>query len=347
METYIIMLYVGIVLLLIIGRMMESKNKTIKSIGMILILIPVMYLCYLAAGIQGVFMNYLFIIIAIRILIRIFIAFYKKIRNKKYKYETYKEIDYLNRDISTKYPPSIIGYLYNQQVGYKSLIADIMDLYARKIINIEKDNERYAIKRNLLDNSKIKNRAERYILDTLIEKEDDRKFSFQEWQKIVLDEYKQLDFTNNDKELNFIKIAIIAIICSSLGGIIEWTIVNSFGFVFIGCLIGLLVATMIISVWIQISQNSKSEDIFLNKKGKKELEKWIKLKNFLDNYTLIKERKIEEIELYESYIPYSVVLDSNANYKDTKFDFFDKDELKTILENKSIDNCLRKFGIEI
>ena len=40
---------------------------------------------------------------------------YKKIRNKIYLKETYNDSDFLNREISTQIPPSIVGYLFCQK----------------------------------------------------------------------------------------------------------------------------------------------------------------------------------------------------------------------------------------
>ena len=49
----------------------------------------------------------------------------------------------------------------------------------------------------------------------------------------------------------------------------------------------------------------------------------MKFKRFIQEYTLLKERSIEEIAIYESYIPYAIALDVNVQYKNTSFDIFD------------------------
>ena len=97
-----------------------SKNKKIKTVGFVLsvltIIIRFMWISWILA------MNpMLTIIIYIIILFGIFAFIYKKYRNFKYQRESYKDINYLNRDISTEYPPSIVGYLFHQKLRYKDL----------------------------------------------------------------------------------------------------------------------------------------------------------------------------------------------------------------------------------
>lgn len=79
--------------------------------------------------------------------------------------------------------------------------------------------------------------------------------------------------------------------------------------------------------------NSKnSKDILYTSKGKEEIKKCLKLKKFMQEYTLLKARKPEEISIYELYIPYAITLGVNNNYKNTIYDVFEKTELKNILQ---------------
>ena len=73
----------------------------------------------------------------------------------------------------------------------------------------------------------------------------------------------------------------------------------------------------------------------------------MKFKNFIKDYTLLKDRQMEEIAIYESYIPYAIVLDLNVQYKNTKFDIFDEEEFQSILNESDCANFLQSMGINV
>lgn len=275
-----------------------------------------------------------------------FIAFiYKKIRN----IETYKEFEYLNRDISTDMTPSTVSYLLNQKVGYKDLIADIMDLYAMKVINIEKQEDyTFRIQENVNGNvERVKSESQKYILNTLLDKNDDKVFNFTKWKTLVIEEYKSNSWTKNAKSEKTIETIAIAIILASsiIGGIVGWNMEKSKGNACVGVMIGFIISLFIMCFYIAFMEIQKENGIFLNKQGKKELKKWIELKKFMKDYTLLKDRNIEEIILYEKYIPYSIALGVNVTYRDTIFDIFDEEEFKSIIEDKSLEKYLDRYGI--
>ena len=130
--------YIAVLLIFAIAvALSRSKNKTNKTIGFGLIILGLIVFAYIRFGSVIVF-NPIFIILYIAILFGVIAFIYRKYRNLKYQKESYEDINYLNRELSTEYPPSIVGYLFNQKLRYKDLIADIMELYAQKIINISK-----------------------------------------------------------------------------------------------------------------------------------------------------------------------------------------------------------------
>ena len=273
------------------------------------------------------------------------IAFiYKKTRNRKYfKEDCYDEGGFLNREISTQIPPSIVGYLLSQKVKYKYLIADIMDLYAIKVINIKKQKDstlKIEFTKNK-NNKEITSKSQQYILDTLVDKDDERLFNYTEWKKLVIKEYKNNNWTKKIETANAIIITIIVLACSIIGGRI--TLNNGLGLV--GALGGFAISVLVICFYIAFIEIQKENGIFLNKEGKKELKKWLKLKKFMENYTLLKDRNMEEIVIYERYIPYAIALDVNVTYKDTLFDIFEEEEFYSIIKDKSIENVFERYGI--
>ena len=63
-----------------------------------------------------------------------------------------------------------------------------------------------------------------------------------------------------------------------------------------------------------------------------------KFKRFIKNYTLIKDRKIEEIIIYEKYIPYAMVLGINKEYNQKDIKQFVNAYMRLI--NINVDNYL-------
>ena len=87
--------------------------------------------------------------------------------------------------------------------------------------------------------------------------------------------------------------------------------------------------------------NSKDHtQLLLNSKGKEEFKKWMKFKKFMSEYTLIEDKNVEDVILYEKYIPYSIVLGINKNYKDTIFSVFDENVLDSVMEEIKNDNFI-------
>ena len=351
-----ILVFLGIIILSIIAYIcFDSQNKNIRLVGLILEFSVLFIFGYIQLG-SGLMLNPLFIIFYILVLFGIIMFIYKFYRNLKYKKESYSDINYLNRDISAEYPPSIVGYLFNNKLRYKDLIADIMELYAKKIIDISKTNinGKKTIRFYIIDKdyeTKIKTKSQIYIINTLINNKININFDFKNWKKLVLKEYKkrgfakQLDYYNG----RFMALIVlsITILCSVIGYI--YGIKNNIVLLslIIGILGGAFIGTMIAYYFISFIKNEQNTNIFLSTYGKNELKKWIKFKNFIKEYTLLKEKTFEDIIIYESYIPYAVALDINVKYKDTKFDIFTENEFKSITNENNIANFLQNMEIDV
>ena len=217
---------------------------------------------------------------------------YKKIRNKIYLKETYNDSDFLNREISTQIPPSIVGYLFCQKVKYKHLIADIMDLYAIKAINIKKQEDN-TLKIESIKNEnakKITSESQQYILNTLVDKEDDLLFNYTEWKKLVIKEYKNNNWTKKIETANAIIVTIIVLAYSIIGGIVGWNSEGgeNKGLASIGVLAGFVISIFVICFYIAFMELQKENGIFLNKEGKKRIKKVDKTKKFYGKLYFIK-----------------------------------------------------------
>ena len=77
----------------------NSKNKKVETFGFGLAVLSLIIYVWMEFG-AIIILNPIFIFIYITILFGIFAVLYKKYRNFKYQRESYKDINYLNRDIS-------------------------------------------------------------------------------------------------------------------------------------------------------------------------------------------------------------------------------------------------------
>lgn len=257
------------------------------------------------------------------------IIIYNKIRNLYYKYDSIKDIDSLAREINIEYNPSIIGYLNNQKLEIKDLSADILNLFARKIINIKKDEtDKYTVEKGDCYNKEINNlqESDKYIIEQIIINFSD--FDFELWSEKVKKQYKELDFTREINHISDKTFFIIILTTLVLGTIIINIFLNSILLSFtISAILGMAI-TFFMNAALQ-SKNNKN--IILTKEGKENLKKCFKLKRFMTEYTLLDDRKPEEISIYEEYIPYAVALGINKEYKKTIYGIFDREELKDII----------------
>ena len=334
----------------------NSKNKKVETFGFGLAVLSLIVYVWMEFG-AIIILNPIFIFIYITILFGIFAVLYKKYRNFKYQRESYKDINYLNRDISTEYPPSIVGYLFHQKLRYKDLIADIMELYVQKIITISKINEQGKTKINFYLQEKdykniVTSYSQIYIIQTLINDKQNVSFDFRMWKKYVLEEYKIRKFAKEQNEDKSKKILFGIIVCMTIiGGIMGWVFKGEIDFaimtIIIGMIGGAFLGTLVGSQFANFIKNSENTNGFLSSYGESELKKWMKFKKFIQEYTLLKERSIEEIAIYESYIPYAIALDVNVQYKNTQFDIFDEKEMESIVNESDSANFLQNMGITV
>lgn len=310
-----------------------TKKKRFLAIICLILMIPIevfpqgyKYMILINPGV--------FIGIAI-ILYGIYLKIHVKVRNKNYEIETYKDIDILNREVKFNYNPSIVGYLMNQELELRELSADILNLYAKKIINIKKDEKNhYNIEcgEKYEEYKQVLNSSDKYIIDKLLVNDLD-KFDFLEWKHNVKDEYEVLNLSKTKEYMSDKKFYTIVVTMVILGTIIFKILFNSIGW---GIIVSLLIALGFVLGYSTIYQNSDNKHLKLTQKGEEEIKKCIKLKRFMEEYTLLEDRTPEEICIYESYIPYAVALGVNKKYYGTIYEIFGKEELKDIIEDIDI-----------
>ena len=266
------------------------------------------------------------------------------LRNRKFQKNNYE----LNREIimNIKYNPSILGVLTDSEINCREILADIMNLYCKKVINVTKDKEEQRYKLELINSSIEITESDKYIIDTLVIKK--KRFVFSEWRELVLEQGKKLNFIRihhneklkNDKVLSdllkillpFAVFFIVIILIWLIASIITLSLLDglrmalqatwTFPFVIIG---GILISNFII----ERIETRMSLTIL----GVKELKKWMGFKTFIEEYTLINEKTVEDVIIYEKYIPYSLVLGIGKDYKKTIYQIFDEIDIKRLMKD--------------
>ena len=285
----------------------------------------------------------LFIFIVISVISDIILEVISRIMIKYKDIQSFKNIEELERNIDIKYSPAIASMLYDNRIEpQKDIIAIILNLNLKGSIILQKNTKnKYEIKFNkdFYDINSL-SPEEIYIYNWILGK---KKFNFVEWVNIIKSEYNKLNVT---KKLNYKKINIIEIIVMlffALLYVIEVTILqlyysDNIPVILIGVIIVPLAMIVTVMVLHKVLNNK-----MMNSMKNLEVEKWIKFKRFMSQYTLIKEKKPEEIIIYEKYLPYAMALNENKEYKTVWKDIIPKKQAKRImLHYKILENIFLK-----
>ena len=274
------------IIFLIDWKQIYSNNKTICMLQISLFLISVVY----------VIVNY--IISKINI--------YKiENKNKTLDYEYYREI--LDETSS-----GVLSFVYNKRINYKDiLISTLLKLEKEKIIKLDYNNSHIEI---LLNESNKLSEYEKYILNLLKFESKNEAIQFSTLKQIISNE----NFKINIRELikksskekgyyktnNFTSNIIVYII------LINFFV--TFFILFTEPIVGALCLfnTIILFLLCYIA----NKKIYIKtKQGKLLSDKLNGLKKFLTEYSIINERQIEEISVWDYYIIYAIIFDLKGN----------------------------------
>lgn len=291
---------------------------------------------------SGNFTNNLIVnilVVAVALIVTIIENFYiilifiviKIMRKREYKNQLSK-IDYKNegeyyRDILKGYSPFLLSYIDNFIFeGKRDIIATILNLQLKQVIKIENNTIIKLKEDNNLEES------EQYILDNVsngkIKIADTRELE----QKIVKDaqnkeliEIKESAKGKNDKPLkNKLIIAfiisififmILSAIATSINSDLLTTIVLIFGLIFCNPIFYIIL--FIIKYYLskaKIKRTNKGEEINTKLEG---------LKNYIQEYSKLKEKNANDILLWEEYLIYSVIFNINDNVIKEMDELFD------------------------
>lgn len=267
---------------------------------------------------------------------------YRKIRDTIIRVKTYENIEELVRDIDVTYSPAVLSYLMNQEIEpQKDFLATILNLYAKKAINIEKIDGRYLL--TPVEKSKLQlDSDEKYVYDIIV---NDEKINFIKWNKYIINEYNKYGF-GEKKSYDSVILAIISVLLTIPLAVFIYIklrigFMDNISAILLTILSGILIGPFIYAFGSLIVQLIVDSNIFLTDKGKKEIKKWMRFKKFIEDYSLIAEQPIESTKIWEKYIPYAMALDINKKYQQKEMKLFKQEELYDL--KQFID--LNKYGV--
>lgn len=238
------------------------------------------------------------------------------LREKKMK-KTAFNMEYF-RDFPASYGPEVLEYLLDKNVTEKSLSATILNLIYKKVLKVEKiDNKRkddYKLILQEYDESSL-TETEKIALNLIINEVGNSK-------EVVLSHIKEHcsslsnanrvmdlynDFVKTSKTLgkseNFFAktpgLVAFTVIFSLLGLILTF-ISFTLDLSWLGIIIIILMIALIIFV---VTRK------FYTKKGADDYAKWMAHKRFLEDFSRFNEKELPEVTLWDKYLVYAVVLD--------------------------------------
>lgn len=216
------------------------------------------------------------------------------------------------RELDNYYPPAIVSLLDNFNIEvYRDYTATILNLYLKKYIDIssfEDDIQFYKTEKN--DFSKLQNH-EMYVYNCILNKE---KFDEKEFKKNIYEDAEKSGLVKKKYSQAYqekiTKIMIIMLV-------IIYAFLLIYGTRWESKVCYIMLWVMIIPIlgyrkeiynFLKKQVKNMMSKYKLQDKGKKEKKVIKGFKNYINEYTLIKEKEIDYIQILERYIPYSLSL---------------------------------------
>ena len=272
------------------------------------------------------------VIIAVWLLISLII----NLKNK-HIIKTNKVKEIYVRDVDVEYSPAVLSLLLNNKIETsKDLPATLLNLCAKRIVKIEKTDEK--IKIIDLKNKKEVEKLpldEKYAYNMFLKGVTN--IAINEWKNIVEEEYKKHNFSvGKMAPLGLYLFGLYVI--TFIGILMYYTITGSgdIGKFFIWLLFGSFIASCEMVIIYEMKEiiaefanrNSKNEfrEIYTSK-GAREFSKWKKFERFILDFSIIKEREHESVTLWGKYLSYSIALGINKKCDKELYNKIEKEYL--------------------
>lgn len=246
------------------------------------------------------------------------------------KYLIIKKMDiaYI-REIPNKYSIPIIAYLFNRNINLYSIIkAMILKLQKLNLIIEKKENGKVSYIGQRNSNSDNLSISELYLYEWIINS-DKTNYSFKQFIEILSKELKESDLISQEEKFIKPKVILVAI------GLMIIPILNMLGYLsyeVYNTFIMILGAFAILFALISKFQPESLPEY--SKKGFMEHYKVLGFCRFLEDFTNLSKRNMEEHIIWKDYLEFAVLFNINNNYKlNDEFNLLTEEEVSSILED--------------
>ena len=220
--------------------------------------------------------------------------------------------DYL-RDLPNKYPPAIASLVHDLKIDiYRDYTATILNLCCKKIIQIKKEGRLYKFIEIGSDLSNLENH-EKYVFDCITHK---NKFDENVFKSLIIVDAQKYNLISNEKSRRTHKIILITLCILALLISLYFLLGKSLFFTILP-VICMAIFVIIVVPFVLAQYDIAIVDTLYSRTslGNHVAREISAFKNFIHDYTLIKDKPISYIELLDEYIPYAIAL-NEANMID-------------------------------
>lgn len=206
-----------------------------------------------------------------------------------------------NREIDDKLTPALVSLLLDKYFEKNEVIlATILDLHVKKYINISKKNDKMQIEVLNKNIDKLYSH-EKYIMKSI---KDNQLISIQEFQRIVEEDLIKSNLMKYNKKLGSV---LAVLFLGSLFGFFIGPLMMEFDRLYpipqiITACSGIILLLLRFGIMSNISVLLRTDE------GNKIAKEIKELKNFLKDYTLLKDKEIDYINLADRYMAFALAL---------------------------------------
>ena len=213
------------------------------------------------------------------------------------------------RDLPNHCSPAICSLIHDLKIDvYKDYTATILYLCIKKYINLIKDGKTYRLE--LVKDQDYSNlgQCEKYVLNVLDSK---TKFDENQFKNEIIKEAQGKELITDKRHSKTPKILLMLIVI--IAALIITYNINIIVFYIIAGLTGMIAIVGWFAITLKI-QNEALFDVtdtqYIRTKDGKEIALLLDgLKRYIKEYTLIKEKEIDYMQILEEYIPYALALE--------------------------------------
>lgn len=246
------------------------------------------------------------------------------------------------REVLSSYSPAELNYVYSANTQFpKDAVTTLLSLKLKKIIDFNNESNTITV---LQKDGNISN-SEKYVLNQI---KDGKLKDFEpiKFQQIVQEDIKNKHLTNkgSKKNMSAFSMLFIAIIIIFLFFIITIALPS-------GGILGFISVILIPLIFIVLSLGIPGIIIYcilraynpykLSKEGKQLRKKLLGLKNYITQFSLLEEKELKDLIVWEDYLIYSIIFDLNDDLiskMQEKYIVFDINDNVNYLKIKTAQN---------